>query len=64
MKNYTFWDEKYGAYSRKLRPYLEKNLANNDIVEEFAINLAYEGDDKFLVDDDERLDAILNEELR
>lgn len=63
MKNYTDWDLKYATYSRKLKPYLEKNLADHDIVEEFATNLAYEGDDKFLVDDEARLNAILNEEL-
>ena len=61
MKKHTFWDEKYGAYSRELKPYLEKNLADNDIVEEFATNLPYEGDDKFLVDDEARLNAILDE---
>jgi len=43
---------------------LARYIAKDDVVEEFATNLAYEGDDKFLVDDDERLDAILNEELR
>jgi hypothetical protein len=42
---------------------LARYIAKDDVVEEFATNLAYEGDDKFLVDDEARLDAILNEEL-
>ena len=40
---------------------LARYIAKDDIVEEFATNLAYEGDDKFLVDDEARLNAILDE---
>lgn len=42
---------------------LARYIAKDDIVEEFATNLAYEGDDKFLVDDEARLNAIIEEEL-
>jgi len=42
---------------------LARYIDKDDIVEEFATNLAYEGDDKFLVDDEARLNAIIKEEL-